>query len=215
MKDSSPYWPTRRESRLRFRQLVDGCRSIRVRGEDAMSDETIIEETKRFLIEQKVSFVNSAVSAGMLWWVSSILFCGSALAGVWSAQEDLKKSQGILVGLGIILFVFLGAIAIFGFIGAYRLCIVQSEIADLAKKLKFLESGGKGFFYEEIQIYRIAMTIGGGSFALIHVGWFVFWLRLLGWAGYSYGVICIVVWILLGLIYWWKASARYEQVLQH
>jgi hypothetical protein len=31
-----------------------------------MSDETVLEETKRFLIEQKVSFVNSAVNAACL-----------------------------------------------------------------------------------------------------------------------------------------------------
>ena len=177
-----------------------------------MSDETVIEETKRVLIEQKVSFVNSAVNAAMLWWVSSILFCGSALAAVWSNKEGLQKNTGILVGLGIVLFVFFGAIAIFGFLGAYRLCIVQSEIAALAEDLTYSgpvdkpDLKGK-FFYEEILTYRIAMIIGGYSFALIHVVWFTFWLYLLRGDAYSYiigGSGGIGFWILLWLKYWRK-----------
>lgn len=177
-----------------------------------MSDETVIEETKRFLIEQKVSFVNSAVNAAMLWWVSSILFCGSALAAVWSNKEGLQKNTGILVGIGIVLFVFFGAIAIFGFLGAYRLCIVQGEIAALARHWKYTAPEDKptlmdNFFYTEILTYRIAMIIGGYSFALIHVVWFTFWLYLLRGDAYSYligGGIGIGFWILLWLMYWRK-----------
>jgi len=171
-----------------------------------MSDDAAIEETKRFLIEQKVSFVNSAVNAAMLWWVSSLLFCGSVLGAVWSEREKLQSKPGVLVGLGIVLFVFFGAIAIFGFMGAYRLCIVQVEIAALAGALKYSEPVVKpnGFFYTEILTFKTAMIIGGSSFALIHIVWILFCLYLLKWGVFGYlisGLICVGVWILIGLLF--------------
>jgi hypothetical protein len=102
----------------------------------------ISDETLCFLIEQKVSYVNSTVNVCLLWWVSSIVFCGYVLAAVWSQREQLKQF-GYVMGLGIILFVFFFFIAHFGFLIADRLVTVQKEIAILAAELNYAHLGVK------------------------------------------------------------------------
>jgi hypothetical protein len=74
----------------------------------------------------------------MQWWVSSIVFCGAVLAAVWSNRAELRQ-PGILIGLGVILFVFFSFISYFGFSVAHRLGIVQQEIAVLAYNLNYAE----------------------------------------------------------------------------
>lgn len=103
-----------------------------------MSDKTTSDETLRFLITQKMSYVNSTVNVCMQWWVSSIVFCGAVLAAVWSNRAELRQ-PGILIGLGVILFVFFSFISYFGFSVAHRLGIVQQEIAVLAYNLNYAE----------------------------------------------------------------------------
>jgi hypothetical protein len=138
-----------------------------------MNDEVVrlmTDDTIRFLIEQKMSYVNSTVNVCMLWWASSIVFCGYVLAGVWSKQQELRQTRTV-IGLGIVLFVFFFVIALFGGMVAYRLGIVQDEIAELAVKLNFQDD----FFHTEILTFQISMWIGACSFALVWFVWCLFW----------------------------------------
>jgi hypothetical protein len=145
----------------------------------------------------------------MLWWASSIVFCGYVLAAVWSNREQLSKERIFVIGLGIVLFAFFSVISHFGFLVAYRLGIVQREIAVFASKLKYADLAAMleaarfetkgGFFSTEIFTFQTSMMIGAGSFALIHVVWIVFWLYLMGvqriWIYYIVGCIGVVFWI--------------------
>lgn len=154
---------------------------------DGADDGRIRNETIRFLIEQKVSFVNSAVNVCMAWWVSSIVFCGGILAAVWSSQDKLRNPV-LLVLLGIILLVFFASIAAFGVMVIFRLDVGRQEIARLAVMLNFAESGketkphqpeaGQDFFHAEIKSFQIAMSIGAVSFGFTCVVWVVFWFFL-------------------------------------
>jgi len=103
-----------------------------------MSSKTTRDETIRFLITQKMSYVSSTVNVCMQWWVSSIVFCGAVLAAVWSNRAELR-APGILIGLGVILLAFFSFISYFGFSVAHRLGIVQQEIAALADKLHYAD----------------------------------------------------------------------------
>jgi len=107
------------------------------------------EETIRFLIEQKITFINTAVNACMLWWVSSIVFCGSVLGAVWLKRAELKEEQ-IVKWIGIILSTFFFAIAGFGFLAIYSIGCAQTEISSLAAALRYQGD----FFSTELEVFR-------------------------------------------------------------
>jgi hypothetical protein len=139
------------------------------------------DETIRFLIEQKMSYVTSTVHVCMSWWVSSIVFCSSVLAAVWLQQAELQKQPHYLKGLGIVLFAFFFVIAYFGYLVTRRLSAVQSEIAALAEKLKYVPvRSEKNFFHTEIRTFQMSMWLGSSSFALIFLIWIIFWYFLSG-----------------------------------
>lgn len=140
------------------------------------------EETIRLLIEQKITFVNTAANVCMLWWVSSIVFYGSVLAAMWVKQDELKArlKQDELEGkksinlLGWVLSCFFLATALFGVVIFCYSFPIQRGIAGLAARLKYEGS----FFYNEIWGFRIAMLFGIGSFCLVFLIWIRFWQHL-------------------------------------
>jgi hypothetical protein len=157
-----------------------------------MSDKTI-----RFLIQQKMSYVNSAVNICMLWWASSIVFSGSILAAVWTKRGELGPPVNVIL-LGLAIFIFFFGVADFGFLAANRLGMVQKQIAELASKLDYGESEREeNFFHTEIKTFQISMILGGGSFALICVVWSAFWFYLVGlpWLFLCIGSILIWGWL--------------------
>ncbi len=92
------------------------------------------EDTIRFLIEQKVSFINAASSVCMSWWVTSTLFSGSILATVWAKRNQIIE-KGLVHWLGWILSVFFSSIVIYGGIIVCHILRGQSEIDELIAKL--------------------------------------------------------------------------------
>jgi hypothetical protein len=181
-----------------------------------MMSKTVSDESIRFLIAQKMSYVSSAVNICMLWWVSSVAFCAYILAAVWSNREQLRQ-PGYVMGLGIALFVFFFFIAYFGFMVAYRSVIVQKEIAFLADELNYAYLGDKlkavkldtkgGFFYTELVIFKKSMIIGSLSFALIFMGWIVFWILLSAKLAYIYAILS-GLWIVAWLSLWCWSHRR-------
>jgi hypothetical protein len=172
------------------------------RGKKTVSDSANMRsEEIRFLIDQKVSYINSTVNISMLWWVSSIAFCGYVLYTVWSHKKELGPPYFIL-GFGIVFFIFSFFISYFGFLLAYRAGVVQGEIADLADKLNSaneLDIKGK-FFRAEILSFQISMRIGAFSFALAFVVWDVYWFLLLLESSCFWAILCLFwdgVWVFL------------------
>ncbi|MDT5061139.1 MAG: hypothetical protein QOH63_1598 [Acidobacteriota bacterium] len=168
-----------------------------------MSDETV-----RFLIEQKMSYVNSAVNICMLWWASSIVFSGSILAAVWSQKEALVEPLHV-IALGIAIFIFFFGIADFGLLAAKRLGLVQREIADLAHFLNYgMLIPEENFFHTEIETFQMSMRLGAGSFALICAVWSAFWMYLSGrW--WCICAILIVIWSGLWICFFRKILEKW------
>lgn len=130
-------------------------------------------ETVKFLIERKIDFVNSIAQMGMLWWVSSVVFCGSVLAAVWSKQDNLKK-QRLVNPLGFILSGFFLSMVVFGGMVIYYLIHTEGEIAALASNLKTQDN----FFRSELFACQLAMWLGTSSFFLVLIVWICFWIHL-------------------------------------
>jgi len=133
-----------------------------------MNDEII-----RFLIEQKVTFINAAVSVCMSWWVTSTLFSGSILATVWAKRNQIIE-KGLVHWLGWILSVFFSSIVIYGGIIVCHILRGQSEIDELIAKL----SPEAAFFHTELSAFLWAMVAGTISFALVLVTWLFLWRNL-------------------------------------
>jgi hypothetical protein len=131
---------------------------------------TMNEETLRFLIEQKTTFINTAVNACMLWWVSSIVFCGSVLAAVWMKRDELRKER-FMRWTGAILSIFFLAIACFGFLAIYFIGKGKTEISSLAVDLKYQGD----FFGTELEAFQLAMWLGALSFLFVFVVWLFMW----------------------------------------
>ena len=139
------------------------------------------DQTIRFLIEQKISFINSALNACMLWWVSSIVFCGTVLAAVWIKRDELQQ-QRLITGTFIILSIFFLSVTGFGLSAIYFLAVVETEIAFLASSLKtqddLLLMQLSNFFGTELGAFRVAMWIGAGSFAFVWLSLLYMWRKL-------------------------------------
>ncbi len=139
------------------------------------------DQTIRFLIEQKISFINSALNACMLWWVSSIVFCGTVLAAVWIKKEELQK-QRLITGMFIILSIFFLSITGFGSSAIYFLSMTEDEISFLASTLKTQDALFRieldNFFRTELRAFQLAMWIGAGSFAFVWISLLYMWVKL-------------------------------------
>jgi large-conductance mechanosensitive channel len=131
------------------------------------------EDTIRFLIEQKVTFINAAASVCMSWWVTSTLFSGSILATVWAKRNQIIEHK-LVNWLGCILFVFFSSIVFYGFMMTYYLSSVQSEIDILVEKLK----PEAAFFHIELSAFFWAMIAGTISFVLVWAAWIFLWINL-------------------------------------
>lgn len=130
-------------------------------------------ERRSFLLEQKLASLNAVANMCMTWWVSSVVFCGSILAGVWLQREEIVKS-GVLFALGFTLSVFFAGVVAFGAViwGKY-LPALDDDLSDLAST-----SGVGGSFSNELTTFRWGMGIGTGSFFFILVVWLILWCHL-------------------------------------
>ncbi|HEY0005552.1 MAG TPA: hypothetical protein VGB17_12140 [Pyrinomonadaceae bacterium] len=136
------------------------------------------DENARFLLEQKLGYINMAGNVCTTWWVSSVVFCASILAAVWLNRTELVQA-GIIFWLGLILFVFFGSIVTFGTVSVFHLRKVRAEISRLAG---LLDKDEKDFFSTELTAFRNSLIIATSSFVLIWGGWTALWLGL--WFGY-------------------------------
>ena len=106
------------------------------------------EET-RFLLGQKLAYVNTLASVCMTWWVSSIVFCGSILAAVWLYRDKLIVS-GLIHLLGVFLSLFFAGIAVFGAqITWNHLPKLKEDLSRLPKK-----TNNYDFFSTELSTFK-------------------------------------------------------------
>lgn len=130
-------------------------------------------EALRFLLERKLDFLKEIAQACMLWWVSSVVFCGTVIAAVWSKWEKLKE-QKVIRWLGIVLCVFFSSIVAFGYLVIVYLWNLEIELADVAKKLNLPDRN----FQYELLTFRRAIWAGTSSFILVWIAWILMWVKL-------------------------------------
>lgn len=136
-----------------------------------MSEE---KEIIRFLLEQKVAFINTTLGICMLWWVSSVVFSGSALAGIWLRFYRLIDNKSVVHWLGVILSVFFGSMVSFGIMIVMGLNNLGKEIDELAQRITPISN----FYATELFYFKWGMILGTSSFVLVWIAWCVMWLRL-------------------------------------
>ena len=132
-----------------------------------MADE---KDTSQSLLEQKITSLGTLANVCVTWWVSSVVFCGSILAAVWSNRRELVESN-IIGLLGFFLSTFFLSIIGFGAL----------VIAYLRKLYKEVKQKHRSYFSREITFFIWAMTVGASSFILILIGWVFLWIGL--WSG--------------------------------
>lgn len=132
------------------------------------------QDSIKFLIERKIDFLNSVAQVCMIWWASSVVFCGSILAGVWAKRDELRERK-LLLGLGFVLLIFFSSIVFAGCLAIYGyLRNVRREIAELAGQLGHQNR----FFHTEVSSFESAMWAGISSFAIVWVAWISMWIFL-------------------------------------
>jgi uncharacterized membrane protein YgdD (TMEM256/DUF423 family) len=138
--------------------------------EGKMNDEIV-----KILIQEKLSFLNTVANSYMLWWVSSILFCGSVLSTVWVKQKDILKikNKGIDIFFNIANFLFILIIG-FGIFGVIGLSKVKSEY-DLLIESIGIPMDVTNFEFPSIQI---GIIMGTTSFFFVLIIWNLIYLHL-------------------------------------
>jgi magnesium-transporting ATPase (P-type) len=126
-------------------------------------------EITKILVTEKLQFLQSMLDTGMLWWVSSVVFCISILAGVWIKQDELAKlGKGYLLWLWSIILVFFGTIVFYGIWIIYRIDIIESEVKTLLIQINF------SVLLSEFNTVETGYLIGTSSFILVFITWLLF-----------------------------------------
>lgn len=156
----------------------------------------LTQENIRFLIGQKISFLNTAANTCMFWWATAVVACGALLRGIWKRRNKIADKGITVVRLvGATGFIFIVSLLVFGtwLIPYYYLTQTQTEITNLANRLAItklenikpqdasqvqneqnkLQNQEKpvDFFKREIDTFWYAMYIGITSFILILIAW--------------------------------------------
>jgi hypothetical protein len=99
---------------------------------DALSAATPDAESLRKVLEAKTAYLSTVVSACMLWWVSSVVFCGSVLSSVYVKRREVKRLRHVDWFLGIVAFFFL-SIVVFGTGVGALMTIEKNQTGELLK----------------------------------------------------------------------------------
>lgn len=126
------------------------------------------------LLEQKLQLLNTIANVGMLWWVSSVVFCGSILGAIWINRHEVAGAP-FFGWLSVLLGVFFFSIVLFGVCmiiatGAIRYEVESIiEAVDLAKHSRHV-----GFL-----TVQIGYAIGTTSFLIVTIIWALLWKTII------------------------------------
>lgn len=130
-------------------------------------------ETLQILLEQKFIFLNTIANVGMTWWVSSIVFCGSVLGGIWLKKKEVVDMAHFGL-LGFFLGVFFASIVLFGILMIFVTIELQTEIELLQEQLKVIgHRDHVGFL-----AMKFGYGLGATSFVLVLFIWAFMWRDL-------------------------------------
>lgn len=144
-----------------------------------LKEDKISSENVHFLLEHKLSYLNTVSNVCMSWWVSSVVFCGSIVAAVWLNRKDLVES-GIILWLGFVVAIFFAGFILFGIRIDKYLSRLKTNISCLTKELKppGLKQNLTQTFNIEIETIKCGVWIGIGTFIFILIVWIALFLTL-------------------------------------
>jgi hypothetical protein len=131
------------------------------------------------LLSLKSQTLHTMMMAAMTWWVSSIVFCGSILAGTWIKRPELVQysfTKWLFFGIGLIFFVLVLA---FGFWLSHTFKHLCRDIKELRTQFALradINIHNSQLRDSEYRIIRGGTAIGTCCFFLIIVAWLALWL---------------------------------------
>ncbi len=127
------------------------------------------------IIERKMLFMNTLGQVCMTWWVSSVVFCGSTLGGVWLKADRLVHAGWLTtVILGIVLTIFFGTVVVFAIFVVRFLSQLEPQLRVLVKS-----AGWQTSFEEEVMLFKRTMQLGMTTFIIVLVTWLTMWMSLI------------------------------------
>jgi hypothetical protein len=115
-----------------------------------------------FIATEKLAFMNTAATASMAWWTSSVLFSGAIIGGVWSKRNELAKWPHLRT-LRTLLSVFFGSIVAYGFALLIYLEVLRRDLAHLLN--------APTPFDTEIRTFQASALLGTSSFVIVLYTW--------------------------------------------
>ena len=140
-------------------------------------------------ISAKIAFGLTTVTAAMTWWVSSVVFCGSIIAGAWLKKAELHQlstpARAIFCGISLIFFL---SVVTFGFLTARAFRRLAREIGELRGSLVPAPDQPTGRAWE-FDFAARATYLGTTSFFLIAATWCVISAQLISSSSDSKAII--------------------------
>jgi hypothetical protein len=123
-------------------------------------------ESLRKVLEGKAALFSTIINNCMLWWVSSVVFCGSVLSATFLKRNEIESLKNLKWFLGIVGFFFVTIVA-FGSCVGIMIVQVSSQMSGILKELSMPTDS----FATEFHMFESGMWLGTSSFVLILVTW--------------------------------------------
>src|SRR6185437_6004445 len=140
--------------------------------------------TMQKILDAKVAFGQSIISAAITWWVSSVVFCAAILGGTWAKRAEVLELHKEKLPLrltyfhgffGLITFFFC-TIVVFGVIVIRIFCSLERGIELLeAQMSSSLHASLASPVGPEFKAAACATAVGTFSFVLILIAWGFMW----------------------------------------
>ncbi len=102
-----------------------------------------MDEILNIILQHKLSFLDTMSNVAMLWWVSSVVFCGYIIAAVWMKRDEIEKKDFPLPWFFFIVFAFFFSIVVFGGWTIFVTTRLYQETNILLEEKSLLLSGVK------------------------------------------------------------------------
>ena len=117
------------------------------------------------LFQKKLEFLNSVLDPFMLWWVSAVVFWGTALPAIWLNRNEVKKIP-FLKWFFFVALCFLISIILFGGWSIYSVYCLERDTFIIAQQLKIPTN-----LLSEFKFVFWGLILGTSSFFVVTVAW--------------------------------------------
>lgn len=127
------------------------------------------QEVLSILLQHKLDMLDTTANTSMLWWVSSVVFCGYALSASWYYRDEFVKVPRMKLLFLFMTFFFISIVA-YGCYICYGIWALYNETSYLVTKLGVREN-----LLFEFKGTLSAVAIGTTSFVVVLILWILFW----------------------------------------